>query len=253
MVDIHSHILPGLDDGSPSLEDSVEMLRIAAAGGTTDIVATPHANSQFTFDPLRVRQKLAELRSAVSDVRIHSGCDFHLAYENIEDALANPTKYTINHRNYLLVEFSDLIIFHTTADLFRQFHAAGMIPIVTHPERNLLLQKRLESLTEWVSEGARLQVTAQSLLGRFGRRARAFSEKLLKLGLVHFIASDAHDVLDRTPDLSSAFAYVADRYGHAKAQQLYVINPSAVLLGEVLPQNGIVALPKPRKWYQFWG
>src|SRR5690348_11744943 len=226
MVDIHSHILPGLDDGAQTLEDSLAMLKIAAAGGTTDIVATPHANTEFTFDPALVAQKLAELTAAAGQsIRIFTGCDFHLQYENIQDAIEHPTKYTINHKNYLLVEFSDLMIFNTTGDIFYQLRSAGMVPVVTHPERNWLLQKRFEAIREWVSEGACLQVTAQSFLGRFGKHAREYAEKLMKAGLVHFVASDAHGTKDRTPNMRDAFEYVTDRYGAKRAEQLFVVNP----------------------------
>ena len=251
MVDIHSHILPGLDDGAQTLEDSIEMLKIAAAGGTTDIVATPHANSEFTFDPDRIAEKLAEVNAAGPAVRVHTGCDFHLAYENIQDALEHPTKYTINHKNYLLVEFSDLIIFNTTTDIFHQLLGAGMTPVVTHPERNWLLQKRLDSLTAWVADGACLQVTAQSLLGRFGRHAKEFADKLIRQGLVHFVASDAHDTEDRTPDLRQAWEYVAEKYGKDRAERLFVTNPAATLKGERLPEVEC-STPDRRKWYQFW-
>src|SRR5579872_493874 len=208
------------------------MLKIAAAGGTTDIVASPHANSQFCFQPEAIAGKIAELSAAAPNIRIHTGCDFHLAYENIQDALRNPAKYTINHKNYLLVEFSDLIIFNTTADIFQQLLSAGMTPIVTHPERNALLQQRLEALGKWAADGACLQVTAQSFLGRFGRRAKEFAEKLMKEGLVHFIASDAHGTEDRTPDLSQAWQYVAEKYGKDRAERLFVTNPAATLKGE---------------------
>src|SRR3954453_23475907 len=121
MIDIHSHILPGLDDGSKSLEESVHMLRQAAEGGTTDIVATPHANQEYRFDPRVVQQKIGELQAAVGDLpRIHYGCDFHLTLENIEDALRSPDKYSIDHHGYLMVEFSDFLIPKPTAQLFGQ-------------------------------------------------------------------------------------------------------------------------------------
>jgi protein-tyrosine phosphatase len=252
MVDIHSHILPGLDDGAQSLEESVEMLKIAAAAGTTDIVATPHANSQFTFQPDLIAQKLAELTGAVGEsIRVYTGCDFHLQYENIQDALEHPTKYTINHKNYLLVEFSDLIIFNSTADIFYQLRSAGMVPVVTHPERNRLLQKRFDAISEWVSEGACLQITGASFLGRFGRHAKDYADKLVKAGLVHFVASDAHGTKDRTPELREAFEYVSGKYGRDTAEQLFVINPGAAVKGKPLPDiqpRGHTA----RKWYQFW-
>src|SRR5579884_4373967 len=141
MVDIDSHILPGLDDGSPSLEESVAMVRMAAESGTTDIVGTPHANMQYSFEPALVRQKAAELAAAAPEIRIHTGCDFHLSIENIQDAILHPRKYTINDTQYLLVEFPDMVTFTTTPQIFEKLRAAGMIPIITHPERNVFLQE----------------------------------------------------------------------------------------------------------------
>src|SRR5215831_2814354 len=226
MVDIHSHILSGLDDGAETLEESLAMLRIAVDGGTTDIVATPHANAEFQFQPKLVAEKMSELTAAVGDsIRIHTGCDFHLNYENIQDALKHPAKYTINQKSYLLVEFSDLIIFNNTVEIFRQLSSAGMVPVVTHPERNELLQNRFETLQHWVANGACMQVTAQSYLGRFGRHAKAFSDKLTKAGLVHFVASDAHGTKYRTPNMREAFGYVSERYGPKRAELLFVVNP----------------------------
>src|SRR6202142_3401437 len=120
MIDIHSHVLPGLDDGARSLEQSIAMIRIAAETGTTDLVASPHANLEFHFDPERVEERLAELEKAGGGVRLHRGCDFHLYFDNIHDALAHPTKYTINHKGYLLVEFPDLLIAKSTPEVFSQ-------------------------------------------------------------------------------------------------------------------------------------
>ncbi len=202
MIDIHSHILPGLDDGSKSLEESVTMMRQAAAAGTTEIVATPHANQDYDFDPLVVEQKIGELQAAVGDApRIHYGCDCHLTLENIEDALRSPGKYSINHRGYLLVEFSDFLIPKTTDAIFARMMKVGLRPIVTHPERNQLLQYRLPEMEEWVAQGVHLQVTAQSLMGRFGKSAKACAHELMGRGLVHFLASDARSPAVRGPAL----------------------------------------------------
>ena len=186
MIDIHSHILPGLDDGSESLEESVEMLRQAAAAGTSDIVASPHANQDYAFDPLLVERRIGELQAAVGDApQIHYGCDFHLTLENIDDALRSPGKYSIDHRGYLLVEFSDFLIPKTADQVFARMMQVGLRPIVTHPERNQLLQRRLPELEAWVAQGVHLQVTAQSLMGRFGKTARQFAHELMGRGLVH--------------------------------------------------------------------
>ena len=250
MVDIHSHILPGLDDGSDSLDTSVEMLRMASAAGTTDIVATPHANSEFSFDPVVVEEKIAELQQAAGDLpRIHYGCDFHLTPENIEDELRAPGKYSINHRGYLLVEFSDSFIPKATGDIFTRMLASGIWPVVTHPERNVLLQQRVADLEAWVDMGCFLQVTAQSLMGLFGRRARDFSHTLLSRRLVHFLASDAHDVTHRTTELRPAWDYVEQHFGAETARLLLEDNPSAALFSLPVSRQ---RKPQPaKKWFFF--
>ena len=253
MVDLHSHILPGLDDGPQTLEECVAMVRIAAQAGTTDIVATPHANPEFPFDPDLVDQKIAELAGACGPIlRIHRGCDFHLSYDNIQEALSNPARYTINRRNYLLVEFSDLLIAKTMDDIFFRMRQAGITPIITHPERNWLLQRRVEQLRSWVESGCGIQVTAQSFFGRFGAEARGFSRELMRRGLVHFIASDAHDCEDRPPRLDQVYQHIAKKFGPARAQRLLVANPRAVLNGDSLDPEPEPEPAQPRRWYQFW-
>src|SRR5579875_3525067 len=108
MVDIHSHVLPDLDDGSRSVEESLEMLRIAAEAGTTDIVATPHASPQFPFDAVRVRKTFQQLSEECRGViNLHLGCDFHLTFDNVRNCLENPGLYTVNSRSYLMVELPD--------------------------------------------------------------------------------------------------------------------------------------------------
>jgi protein-tyrosine phosphatase len=253
MVDIHSHILHEVDDGSTSLAESLEMVEVAIAAGTTDIVATPHASIEYKFDPEVIAGRLAELREAVGDrLRIHAGCDFHLSYDNIQDAFRRPARYTINGLNYLLVEFSDLAIFKGTEETFLGLMRAGMRPIITHPERNQLLQQRLEQMRGWVDMGCMIQVTSQSLTGLFGSTARRFSETLLNENLVHFLASDAHDPVNRSPRLDEARKIVEEGWSRELAEALTVHNPKAVLEGKDLP-----ALPKAperrrRKWYQVW-
>jgi protein-tyrosine phosphatase len=251
LVDIHSHILPGLDDGAQTLEIAVAMLRLAAESGTTDIVATPHANLEFTFDPDLIERKIAELRAAAdSGPRIHCGCDLHLTMENIDDALAHPTKYAINHKCYILVEFSELLIPRTTQEIFERFQAVGLAPIVTHPERNALLHSRLDQLQSWVENGVLVQVTGQSLLGTFGRSARSVAVELINRDMVHFIASDAHDTVHRPPVLREAYNYVEKTWGAARAKTLFVTAPQAVIAGK----HFVLDYPKPsspkRKWYR---
>jgi protein-tyrosine phosphatase len=251
LIDIHSHILPGLDDGAQTLEISVAMLRLAVASGTTDIVATPHANLEFTFDPDLIEHKVAELQGAAGpSPRIHRGCDFHLTMENIDDALAHPAKYAINHKSYLLIEFSELLIPRTTREIFERFQAVGLTPIVTHPERNALLHSRLDQLQSWVESGALVQVTGQSLLGGFGRSAKSIAAELMNRDIVHFIASDAHDTAHRPPVLRDAYDYVKKTWGAARAQMLFVTAPQAVIAGSPIVFGDPDPRPPKRKWYR---
>jgi protein-tyrosine phosphatase len=249
VIDIHSHILPGLDDGSKSLEESIAMARMAAAAGTTDIVATPHANQEYRFDPLVVQNKISEVQAAVGDSpQIHYGCDFHLTMENIEDALRAPEKYSIDHHGYLLVEFSDFHIPKTTDEIFARMMRVGLLPIVTHPERNQLLQKRLPELEAWAAQGVLMQVTALSFLGRFGRTAKRFAEELMNHGLVHFVASDAHDTKWRTTDMRESRRHVEKQYGLEAADRIFEENPRAVLAGVAISPLPLVI--RKKKW--FW-
>lgn len=244
MIDIHSHVLPGLDDGASTMEETLAMLRVARESGTTAIVATPHADTRFRFDPGRVDALIAEaLELAGGGIALHRGCDLHLMYDNVLDALEHPARYTINGRGYLMVELSDLVIFPNTGELFDRLEQRGMRIVVTHPERNPLLRQRLELIEEWAAKGRYFQITAQSLTGRFGQRAQAFSQTLLDRGLAHFIASDAHDVESRPPRLDHAFGWVRDRYGEPLARLLLVDHPAAALEGKPLDLS---SFPPPR-------
>jgi protein-tyrosine phosphatase len=231
------------------------MARMAAEAGPTDIVATPHADLQYEFDPELVERKIAELAEACQGVlRIHYGCDFHLYYDNVQDALANPSKYAVNHKRYVLVEFSDLLVVKIADEVLERMRSAGMIPIITHPERNGVLQRRIDRLETWVADGCCIQVTAQSLRGSFGGSAKKFSRELLDRGLVHFIASDAHDTERRPPRLDEAYRWVLEEYGADQARRLFVENPAAVLSGEPLPAGEIERPSRPpRKWWRPWG
>ena len=251
-VDIHSHVLYGLDDGASTIDESIAMLEMARDTGTTDIVATPHADTQYAFDPQRVEARIAELSSRVSGITIHRGCDFRLEVSNIEEALRNPTKFTINHRNYLLVEFPHMTVFPRSGGIFAKLLDAGMTPIITHPERNAFLQQNPDEMTKFVDAGCLAQVTAASCTGTFGKRVQATAHALMQRNVVHFIASDAHDLKNRTPDLSRAYALLTKQWGEARVRPLFVDNPRAVLSGQEVDVWSAGPMSPTKKWYEFW-
>lgn len=244
MVDIHSHILPGLDDGAHDMNESVAMVRMAGETGTTDIVATPHADLQYRYHPGLVRKLIDEVQAASGpQPRIHQGCDFHVHIDNVEDAVLHPGRYTVNGKNYLLVELDDVI--HTaTPEYFERLEKAGMKLILTHPERNARIRETPALVREWVSAGRLMQVTAQSLLGRFGPQVSTFSRRLIDDGLVHFIASDAHNTHDRIPVLSTARQWVESQYSDTLAHLLFEAHPRAVIEGRRIELSGF---PPQRK------
>jgi protein-tyrosine phosphatase len=236
MVDIHCHILPGLDDGADTLETSIQMAESAIADGITHVVATPHANSHYKFDPEIIRRRLDELQAAVGNrLKLATGCDFHLNFENLQDLEKNPQKYTINQKNYLLVEFAEFSIPPSMDDTMHHLHLIGLSPIITHPERNAMLRTKPERMYRWLHQGSYVQITAQSLLGRFGNSAQECAGQLLDEDRVHFVASDAHNLKGRPLQLRAAFDAVAERRGEHVAQALFRNNPLAAFEGRKLP------------------
>jgi len=236
MVDIHCHILHGLDDGADALETSVQMAEMAIAEGVTHVVGTPHANSTYKFDPEMIRQRRDELQAAVGDrLKLATGCDFHLNFENLQDLEKNQQKYTINQKNYLLVEFAEFSIPPSMDDTMHRLHLAGLSPIITHPERNALLRTKPERMYRWLYQGAYVQITAQSILGRFGSSAQHHAEQWLDEDRVHFVASDAHNLKGRPLQLRDAFNAVAERRGEEVAKALFRDNPLAAFEGRSLP------------------
>ena len=253
MIDIHCHILPGLDDGPREFEQAIEMCRMAREDGITHTVATPHANFAFEFSPQKIRETLELLRSRAQVApTIVTGCDFHLDYDNLQSLYASPQDYTVNQKSYLLVEFDSALVLPHFERLFYDLQAHGIIPIVTHPERNLAIQQQPSLLERMVEAGAAVQITAGSLEGRFGRRAESSAKQLVKQNLVHLVASDAHDTDSRPPILSAAYERVKKEFGEGPAQAFFFENPRAVLAGEPLPY-----LPEPRaqkqkrSWFDF--
>jgi len=236
MVDIHCHILPGLDDGAKSLEEALEMAEMAIEDGITHVVGTPHANGEYRFDSDLVRERRNELQAKLGDrLLLGTGCDFHLSVENLGEIRASPTKFSINQKRYLLVEFADFAIPPTAEEALHGLQLMGLSPIITHPERNQLICSQPQRLWGWLRQGCYIQVTAQSLLGKWGESARKQVEYWLDQRIVHFFASDAHNATQRPLRLRQAYAVVAGRWGVSTAQSLFHENPLAAFEGRELP------------------
>ena len=236
MIDIHSHILPEVDDGPKSWDVSVTMCETAAADGITYQVATPHANDRYHYDRVYLQGLVAELQARLGDkIKLGLGCDFHLSFENIQDALANPARYVIDNTRYLLVEFSNYGIPQNATDSFTKFGDVGITVIITHPERNPILRENLQRVVEWAEQGCVVQMTGSAITGFWGDRARRAAHWLLERQAVHVLATDAHEMEKRVPILSSARDAVESIYGEEVATALVEHNPRAIISNQPLP------------------
>jgi protein-tyrosine phosphatase len=241
VIDIHSHLLPEVDDGPKTWEIAVEMCRMAAADGITHMVATPHANDRYAYDRPYLRDLLAHLQQLVGDTpQLTLGCDFHLSYENLQNALDRPQGYTIGDTRYMLIELSNYSVPLQISDCFIKLGDCGITPILTHPERNPILQQAPQRVLEWAEQGCLVQVTASALTGSWGERTQSMARGLLERGAVHILASDAHDTKRRPPVMSAGRAAAAAIVGQEAANALVEDNPAAILASEALPY-----LPKP--------
>ncbi len=237
MIDIHCHILPGVDDGPADLETSVRMLKIAAADGIERVVASPHIVFNGGPSPDDICRGLASLKERAEEegipVRLCPGADLRLSPELIE-RIGTEEIPTINGSRYFLLELPDVIP-PNTAGFLLDVRAKGFLPIITHPERNCGLLSRPERLTALMEAGAMCQLTAMSITGGFDDRIRWFSRMLLRKGSVDFVASDAHDPVMRKPVLSGAKREVARILGETEAARIFFENPLAVLENRPLP------------------
>jgi len=235
VIDIHSHILPEVDDGPKSWEISEAMCRIAALDGIAHMVATPHANDRYFYDRVYFSELLSSLQQRIGEKpRLSLGCDFHLSYENMQSAIEIPQRYCIGESRYLLVEFSNFNIPQQIDTWLVEMCEMGYTPILTHPECNPILQDSTERILKWVKEGCAIQITANAVTGSWGDRARHAAQNLLKKRAVHFLATDAHDTVRRPPILSAARKVTDKECGEAFATALVETNPAAVINNQPL-------------------
>ncbi len=237
MIDLHCHVLPGIDDGPASLEDSVALARAAAAGGVQTIVATPHVSWDYPNDAATIARLVATVNERLRDecvaVTIVRGAE--LAFTRIADIPdAELAELGLGGGRWLLVEppFTPSVV--GLENVIAGLRARGHEVVLAHPERCPAFHRDLDSLTRMSGSGVACSITAGSLVGRFGREVRRFALALVEAGLVHNVASDAHDALRRPPGLAAELEEAG--LGGLRAWTTEAV-PRAILAGEALPRR----------------
>jgi len=239
MIDVHSHILPAVDDGAGTLEEALAMGTIAAQDGITDIVATPHAlNGTYENSREKIIQAVAALQTAFHEagipIRLYPGADVRLTDHLIEH-LKRGDAMTLNDTGkYVFVELPSQVIPVKMADFIFELELAGIKPVITHPERNIFIEKNPNVLFDLVEKGALAQITAASLTGLFGQGAKDTARKLLKCRMVHLIATDAHSPAGRPPLLRDGVRCAARIVGADAAEAMVGDTPRKILSGSYI-------------------
>jgi len=240
VIDLHCHILPGIDDGAPDLETSLEMARIAVADGITITACTPHI-TPGVYDNTgpdileRIAALQLELDRAGIDLRLTSGADAHVMTGMVEGLKSKHIPSLAGSR-YFLFEPPHHVAPPRLEDLAFECLTAGFVPVLTHPERLTWIEDHYEVMVRLAHAGVWMQITCGSVTGRFGAKPQFWAQRMLDEGLVHILATDAHNLRNRKPKMAEARDAVALRLGEQAAIDMVLTRPRGIL-DDVLPTD----------------
>lgn len=246
MIDLHAHILPGLDDGPATMDESLDLCRLLLREGVTNVVATPHMfDGVHEVPPEAIREGVLRLRRelAAANLPLHvlPGADIRIDPRALEAARAGRLMTFGARQAYAILEFPPDVIPPGVERFLFDLWMAGVTPLLSHPERSEEMQRGLGLLRRLVEKGCLVQVSAPSLTGGFGKNVLRMARRMVREGLVHVLASDCHGVRRRPPRLQEAFQEVAVLVGPAEAEAMVAGRPSAILAGDTL--EGCTSVP----------
>ena len=254
MIDLHSHLLPGVDDGSRTMEDALALARAAVANGIHTSVLTPHVypgvfdNRRSSLLPVFAEYRQALWEAGIPlDVRL--GGEVHL-HPDVFDMFARgelPMIGGLNGKKMMLLEFPDGAIPHGSDVACRMFADQGVHWLIAHPERNKAVMRNPDIIKPFVDMGCMLQLTAASVVGAFGRAAGQTAHTLLTRGLAHVVASDAHNLAHRPPRMGEARRYLSQHFGMGIAYRLTEENPARILAERVAEPGEELPLAQPQQ------
>ena len=229
MIDIHSHIIFGVDDGPSTIKESIRMVLEAEKLGVKEIIATPHFNNLlFHTDKIVENFSILSSRIADCDVKLHIGYEVYLSPSMIEKIKELKAK-TLDNSNYLLFElpFDHIPVY--CSKLLYGFHVEKIIPILAHPERNRVFMRSFDSFINFIENGCLVQIDAGSVIGVYGIEAKQFAKKVIKLNLAQFVASDAHCAEDYNDWYLSAYNQIKQWAGEEYAKQIFNENAKRII------------------------
>lgn len=237
IIDIHSHILPGLDDGAKDMDMTMEMIRIYKKNGVNKLIATPHyvKNSSMSTSIEKNKEVLERVRQEIEiaglDFEIFLGHEIYLC-RDILDKLKSGKVATMNGTSYVFIELPQMDIPDYTRELIRELIDEGYRPILSHPEKNTLIIEDINIVYDFIEDGALIEVDIPSIYGNFGRDVRRASEELLKHKMVHFLGTGAHSSIRRTPRIDSGVEKIRNLIGEDLFKTLTYDNPKSLIEGE---------------------
>ncbi len=240
-VDLHTHILPSVDDGADSIQEALEMLDMAYNNGTTHIVLTPHYLTGDSRSTGKSKSKLISSFEKFKDtaaeeypkLNLYFGAEL-FSVNNIDEVISDDQVIPINGGKYVLLEFGFRDTLPRALSVAEKLLSAGYIPLIAHPERYSFIQNNPRDIIPFLEKGALLQVNVSSIAGMSGRLAQDVALSFLENGLATAVASDAHDVAHRAPDLSEAYSFVFSEFSRRYAEELFFENPLAIINGKII-------------------
>lgn len=250
MIDLHCHILPGIDDGAKTMDDSIAMAHVAVAEGITHILATPHyKNNRWTNERAVVLEGVAAVQKELDNrnipLTLFPGQEVRIVGELMDDIEKNKIQFIDETNQYLMIEFPTATVPAFTDSLFFELQKSGVTPIIVHPERNHAILNDSTILADLVEKGALAQLTAGSYTGSFGKKIQKFSKQLIEANLVHFIASDAHNTTTRTFYMKEAYKKLEKEFGKEKVAE-YKQATKDIVNGEVLYPLSPKSIKQPK-------
>ena len=255
MVDLHCHLLPGIDDGSKSMEISLRLAREAIENGVTHALLTPHhMNGRYINHKQDVIKRTAEFRQQLKEhnipLTVFPGQEVRINGQLIDALDKDDILFADEDNRYLMLEFPDDDVPHYTNQMIFELQQRGITPIIVHPERNTKMMAHPELLYQLLQKGCLSQITASSYVGTFGKKVEDFSKKLIANGQGYLFASDAHDLPGRKYEMRQAFEKLSREF-NAELAKRYAENARAIINGENVPANEIRELKRRKRFWLF--